>query len=142
MADEDTWLTEGKWEIGANMVRPSHSLTSLVIFSLSMFQLGLVVFAIVTGIAIAIAGEHGKPLLDFFESLSIVMMKITTWIIHLTPLGVCFLVASQLLETKNVSEEFVKLGYFFLVVILGLGIHGLLVLPLIFTLVTRKLPFR
>ena len=107
-----------------------------------MFQLGLVVFAIVTGIAIAIAGEHGKPSLDFFESLSIVMMKITTWIIHLAPIGVCFLVAGQLLQMNNISEELAKLGWYFLVVILGLSVHGMVVLPLIYGLVCRKLPFR
>ena len=38
--------------------------------------LGLVVFAVVTGIAIAQCGEDGKPLLKFFESISIVMMKV------------------------------------------------------------------
>ena len=38
--------------------------------------MGLVVFAVVTGIAIAQCGEDGKPLLKFFESISIVMMKV------------------------------------------------------------------
>jgi len=104
--------------------------------------LGLVVFSIVTGIAIAISGEDGKPLLSFFESVSIVMMRITTWIIHLAPIGVCFLVAGQLLKMKDVGAEFRKLGWYFLVVMLGLGIHGLLVLPLIYTIACRKLPFR
>ena len=95
-----------------------------------------------TGIAIAMSGEDGKPLLRFFESVSIVMMRITTWIIHLAPIGVCFLVAGQLLKMKDVGAEFQKLGWYFLVVMLGLGIHGLLVLPLIYTIVCRKLPFR
>ena len=62
--------------------------------------LGLIVFSIVTGIAIAACGEDGEPLLKFFESVSIVMMKITTWIIHLAPIGVCSLVAQQMLEMK------------------------------------------
>ena len=99
-------------------------------------------FSIVTGIAIAMSGDDGKPLLKFFESVSIVMMRITTWIIHLAPLGVCFLVAGQLLEMKNIAEEFAKLAWYFLVVIVGLALHGFLVLPLIYTIVCRKLPFR
>ena len=94
------------------------------------------------GIAIAACGEEGAPLLKFFDSVSIVMMKITTWIIHLAPLGVCFLVAGQLLEMKNIAEEFAKLAWYFLVVIAGLSLHGLVVLPLIYTIVCRKLPFR
>ena len=102
----------------------------------------MIVFSIVTGVAIAITGEEGKPLLRFFESVSVVMMKITTWIIHLAPIGVCFLVAGQLLQMNNISEELAKLGWYFLVVILGLSVHGMVVLPLIYGLVCRKLPFR
>ena len=70
------------------------------------------------------------------------MMKITTWIIHLAPLGVCFLVAGQLLEKSDLAAEFRKLAWYFLTVLLGLAIHGFLVLPVIFTIFTRKLPFR
>ena len=102
----------------------------------------MIVFSIVTGVAIAITGGEGKPLLRFFESVSVVMMKITTWIIHLAPIGVCFLVAGQLLQMNNISEELAKLGWYFLVVILGLSVHGMVVLPLIYGLVCRKLPFR
>ena len=87
-------------------------------------------------------GEDGKPLLSFFESLSIVMMKVTTWIIHLAPIGVCFLVAGQLLEMKDIAGEFVKLMWYFITVLLGLLIHGLVVLPTLYSLTTRSLPFR
>ena len=104
--------------------------------------MGLVTFSIILGVAIAMSGEDGKPLLRFFESASIVMMRITTWIIHLAPIGVCFLVAGQLLKMKDVGAEFQKLGWYFLVVMLGLGIHGLVVLPLIYALTCWKLPFR
>lgn len=84
----------------------------------------------VTGIAIAQCGEEGKPLLKFFESISIVMMKVikmitmtritmitmmliillqvTTWIIHLAPVGVCFLIAGQILEMEVVSPHIVR----------------------------------
>ena len=94
------------------------------------------------GIAIAVVGEDAKPLLKFFESISIVMMRITSWIINLAPLGVCFLVAGQLLEMKDVEKEFMKLGWYVFVVMLGLALHGWLVLPLIYTVICRKLPFR
>ena len=50
-----------------------------------------------TGIAIAACGEEGRPLLDFFTSVSVVMMRVTTWIIYLAPVGVCFLIAGQII---------------------------------------------
>jgi len=43
---------------------------------------------------------------------------------------------------KDVAGEFAKLGLYFFTVCLGLFIHGCIVLPLIFGLVTRTLPFR
>ena len=121
--DKYTWDFEAYWSTSSNL-------------------LGLIVFSIVTGIAIAACGEDGVPLLRFFESLSIVMMKITTWIIHLAPIGVCFLVAQQMLEMKDMAEEFQKLGWYFLTVLVGLTIHGFIVLPIIYTLICRQLPFR
>ena len=51
-----------------------------------------------TGIAIAACGEEGRPLLDFFTSVSVVMMRVTTWIIYLAPVGVCFLIAGQIMQ--------------------------------------------
>jgi len=43
--------------------------------------LGLVVFAVVLGIAIGKMGQAGKPLLAFFECLGQAMMIITNWVI-------------------------------------------------------------
>lgn len=43
--------------------------------------LGLVVFATVLGITLGKMGQEGKPLLNFFESLSAAMMLITNWVI-------------------------------------------------------------
>ena len=120
--DKYSWHFDKSWNSGSNL-------------------LGLIVFSIVTGIAIAACGEDGVPLLRFFESVSIVMMKVTTWIIHLAPVGVCFLVAGQLLKFNNIGEEFLKLGWYFMTVLIGLGIHGLIVLPLIYFIICRKLPF-
>ena len=92
----------------------------------------MVVFSIVTGIAIVACGEGGKPLLRFFQSVSVVMMKVTTWIIYLAPVGVCFLIAGQILEMKSFSETFSKLGLYFGTVLAGLFIHGCIVLPVLF----------
>jgi len=122
-SDKNTWMFKSAWSSSTNI-------------------LGLVVFSIVTGVAIAVSGEEGKPLLNFFESTSIVMMKVTTWIIHLAPVGVLFLIAGQLLEMKNIGEEFKKLGIYFLTVLLGLFLHGCVLLPTLFAIITRSLPFK
>jgi len=104
--------------------------------------LGLVVFSLVFGVAIAAVGEDGKPILSFFSSLVSVMMKVTSWVIAIAPVGVLFLVAGSVVEMKNPGKTFASLGYYFATVLIGLGIHGLLILPIIYSVMTRSLPFK
>merc|ERR1719342_1498439 len=121
--DTSTWKFKGEWTNGSNI-------------------LGLVFFAIIFGVALAKLGEKGKPLLDFFTSLSDAMMVITTWVINLAPVGVFFLIGGQVLGTQDFGVVLNQLGWYFSTVMIGLIMHGFIVLPLIFTIVTRTLPFR
>ena len=68
-------------------------------------------------------------------------VQLTTWIIYLTPIGVCFLIAGQILATKDLGSELAKLGMYFLTVMIGLVVHGFIILPIIFFAVTRSNPF-
>ena len=94
--------------------------------------LGLIVASLVFGIAIASVGEKAQPVLSFFSSITEVMMLITSWIIKLAPIGVCFLVAGQILEMKDVGETFRSLGWYFATVLIGIFIHGGVVLPTVY----------
>ncbi|XP_046417572.1 excitatory amino acid transporter 1-like [Neodiprion fabricii] len=104
--------------------------------------LGLVIFAIVMGITLAKMGEVGKPLFDFFHSLSEAMMIITNWVIWISPIGVLFLVSSKILEIEDLGEIVGKLGIYFAVVLLGLFLHGFGTLTIIYYVCTRELPFK
>ena len=64
-------------------------------------------------------GEKGKPLLDFFTSLSEAMMTITTWVISLAPVGVFFLIGGQVLGTQDFGLVLEQLGWYFSTVIIG-----------------------
>ena len=86
--------------------------------------------------------EKGKPLLDFFVCLSEAMMQITTWVIYLAPVGVFFLIGGQVLEMADFSVVAGQLGFYFATVLIGLGLHGFVVLPIIYTVCTRQLPFK
>jgi len=118
-----TWKMTGEWTNGSNI-------------------LGLVVFAVVFGIALATMGEKGKPLLDFFTALSDAMMKLTTWVINLAPVGVFFLIGGQVLGTDDFGKVLNQLGWYFTTVLVGLGIHGFIILPIIYSVFTKSLPFR
>lgn len=53
-----------------------------------------------------------------------------------------FLVASKMLEMESWEVMLGQLGMYFFTVMIGLFIHGFVVLQLIYFIVTRKLPFR
>jgi len=50
--------------------------------------LPIVVFALFFGLAASAVGEHGKPIIKAFESLSHVMFKVTNFVMNFAPIGV------------------------------------------------------
>jgi Na+/H+-dicarboxylate symporter len=50
--------------------------------------LPIVVFALFFGVAASGVGEHGKPIIKAFESLSHVMFKLTNFVMNFAPIGV------------------------------------------------------
>lgn len=109
---------------------------------LGMNIMGLVVASIVFGIAISSARSETKTLLQVFNELSQTMMRVTGWVIWLSPIGVFFLILSKLMEMDNILGVFAKLGLYFLTVAGGIIFHGFIILPLIFFFVTRKNPLK
>ncbi|XP_004461148.2 neutral amino acid transporter B(0) [Dasypus novemcinctus] len=104
--------------------------------------LGLVVFAIVFGVALRKLGPEGELLIRFFNSFNDATMVLVSWIMWYAPVGILFLVASKIMEMDDVGLLFAVLGKYILCCLLGHAIHGLLVLPLIYFLFTRKNPYR
>lgn len=58
-----------------------------------------------------------------------------------SPIGIIFLVATKLIEMKDPSMVFVQLGYYMLTVLVGLAVHGFIVLPLVYFIAARRNPF-
>ncbi|KAH1174920.1 hypothetical protein KIL84_008911 [Mauremys mutica] len=57
------------------------------------------------------------------------------------PFGIVFLIAGKILEMEDPAVIGKKLGLYAITVVTGLVIHGLILLPLLFALITRKNPF-
>ncbi|KAM4696930.1 neutral amino acid transporter B(0) [Rhinophrynus dorsalis] len=104
--------------------------------------LGLVVFAIVFGVALRKLGAEGDILIKFFNSFNEATMVLVTWIMWYAPIGIMFLVAGKIVEMEDVILLFSSLGKYISCCIIGHAIHGLLVLPLIYFVCTRKNPYR
>ena len=82
--------------------------------------LQIVVFAIFAGIAIMAMGEHGKPLIEFAELVSQMMLKITGYVMKMAPIAVAASVASVITKSgPGILLNFAKfLGGFYLTLII------------------------
>uniref|UniRef100_A0A182Q9C9 Amino acid transporter n=1 Tax=Anopheles farauti TaxID=69004 RepID=A0A182Q9C9_9DIPT len=112
------------------------------VYSEGMNILGLVVASIVFGVALGATKRENALVLQFFQQLSHIVMKVTGWVIWLSPVGVTFLIASKILEIEDLGDMFGKLGLYFAVVAGGILFHGFVVLSLLYFLFTRNNPLR
>ncbi|KAG7230793.1 hypothetical protein INR49_019607 [Caranx melampygus] len=103
--------------------------------------LGLVVFSMCFGLVIGNMKQQGQALRDFFDCLNEAIMRLVAIIIWYAPLGILFLIAGKIVEMKDLAEVGSQLGMYTVSVIVGLLIHGLFVLPLLYFLVTRRNPY-
>lgn len=69
------------------------------------------------------------------------ILYFTSHILRYAPVGILFLIAGKLLEMKDLLEVGGQLGMYMVCVIVGLLIHSVFVLPLLFYVGTRRNPF-
>ncbi|XP_041487085.1 excitatory amino acid transporter 1 [Microtus oregoni] len=103
--------------------------------------LGLVVFSMCFGFVIGNMKEQGQALRDFFDSLNEAIMRLVAVIMWYAPLGILFLIAGKIVEMEDMGVIGGQLAMYTVTVIIGLLIHAVIVLPLLYFLVTRKNPW-
>jgi len=103
--------------------------------------LGVIMAAILFGLALAATGEKARPAIALFESLFAALMTLIGWILWLTPIGVLLLVAWTV-GTIGLGAMVGPLSKYMLVVVVGLIVHGAIVLPLVLWLFGRTNPYR
>ena len=91
-------------------------------------MLGLIFFSLLYGFFLSrIEGEAAKTQKQFWQGLLDIMMAMTELIMKFAPLGVFALVGKVMLQSG--LEAVAPLSWFFLTVILALGVHLFLFLP-------------
>ncbi|NXD22792.1 EAA1 protein, partial [Spelaeornis formosus] len=103
--------------------------------------LGLVVFSISFGLVIGSMREQGQALKDFFDSLNEAIMRLVALIMWYAPLGILFLIAGKIVEMEDMGVIGGQLAMYTVTVIIGLLIHAVIVLPLLYFVITRKNPW-
>ncbi|XP_031140458.1 excitatory amino acid transporter 3-like isoform X2 [Sander lucioperca] len=101
--------------------------------------LGLIVWSFVFGVILNKMGEKGKILVELVNVINDATRCLVDLILGYLPVGVMFMIASNVLEIYD-WETIFKLGEFVLTVMIGLVIHAAVVLPLIYFVFTRSSP--
>jgi Na+/H+-dicarboxylate symporter len=101
----------------------------------------VITFSIFFGVVVTLIGQRGRPITDFFDAVFEVLMKMVHAVIWLAPIGVFALMAWSVARIGlGVFSE--SIGLFMVVVLVGLAIHGLIVLPTVLWVLGRANPFR
>ncbi len=101
-------------------------------------MLQLIVFAVLFGLAISLAGESGKRIRGIFSDLNEVVMMLVTMVMQTAPIGVLALMA-KLCATLDL-KEFSEVLTYFLTVVAVLAIHGAVTYPMLLKLTTGLNP--
>ena len=105
--------------------------------------LPLIIASILFGAAFASLGKQSEAIVEIFTILDKAIMKIVHWIMLFTPIGIFSLIAERIgVEGGGgaVLELAMELGKYVLSVVVGLGIHAFIVLPIILLLFAKRNP--
>ncbi len=93
-------------------------------------MLGLIFFSVLFAIAMTrLSLKQVSPLRDAFVALNDVMIVLTQWIMALAPIGVYALILPVIYKTGG--DIFEALSKYFITVLLALGLHLFVVMPLV-----------
>ncbi|KAL5964832.1 Excitatory amino acid transporter 3 [Taenia solium] len=95
--------------------------------------------SIIFGAAAKASGEVARSFVDFFKALSVIVTKIMSVFLLVTPVAVCFMVASSVVGRENIESDFVQLGLFVATVLTALAIHFIIII-VVFFVSSRKNP--
>ena len=109
-------------------------------------MLAIIFFALLFGFFIPrVPEQYSTPLINFFNSVFEVMMKLTSFIIKFAPIGilgiVTGIVADQASDKAKLISMLEHLGVYMLTVLSGLAIHMFITLPLLLKFIGKVRPF-
>ncbi len=135
-----------KQELGLVDIVLSFVSDNLIKSFVNLDMLPIIVFSLCFGAVLTTLGARGRAVLDFCEGGNEAMMKLVHLVLLLAPVGVFGLIGGRFgQELAKGSDQFWAMisavGGYSLTVIVGLFIHGAIVLPLFIKFLGRRSPF-
>lgn len=104
-------------------------------------MLGLITFSLIFGFMLSTLKSPLKDTMNnFWQGLNEIMMKMTNLVMRFAPIGVFGLIAKTTAQTG--LDAIAPLAWFFLSVIVALGLHTFVALPILLVSVGRLSPFK
>ncbi len=103
--------------------------------------LGMIIFAMVLGVALALGGTVTEPAVRVVHALNEALLRAVGWLLWIIPIG-AFLLVSASVGKVGLQELLGPLGLYMAVVIGGLAIHMLIVLPILQAALGGGNPYR
>jgi solute carrier family 1 (high affinity glutamate transporter) protein 1 len=135
-----TELMVGNKETGREGIIPRNIFNAMV----RMEILPLIIFSLLIGAALSALGERGRVAIEIISILNDAIMRLVSWIMFIAPFGIFGLIAGRVGGAGGFSgflPELAALGKYSFTVILGLTLHGLIVLPFILMFIGRRNPW-
>ncbi|CAF1054893.1 unnamed protein product [Brachionus calyciflorus] len=110
--------------------------------------LGLVIFSATFGAMLTRVGPKGHIVLEFFDGLNAIFGKVFQLVMIFSPIGICSLICQVILEMEDPELVFKKMedpelvfksiSFFIMTVLIGFFLHGTIILPAAYVIMTRK----
>ncbi len=108
--------------------------------------LGIIFFALLMGGIATMIGEPGKYVIQFMDGFNNIMFKLVDWVIKLAPYGVFSLTASLIGKNAGDPQKLSLLaenvGSYMLTIIIGILIHGTIILPALLYIFGKMNPIK
>lgn len=125
--DGNTSPSPDTWQMGHEMVNQPNII-------------GLLAMSVLTGVVLSHMGEGSVPLLDLCSCISECSLRIGMKAIHIAPICIMFLLIGQISRARDLGLIAGELVMYVVTVIIALFIHGFVLLPTIYYLITKKSP--
>lgn len=133
-----------KTPVPANRTRPGppqFTIKKSLGYKGGMNVLGLIGFFVAFGICMGKMGEKAKLMLDFFNVLNEIVMRIVGMIMWYSPVGIACLICGKIISIADLEVVARQLGLYMVTVVVGLIIHGGIFLPVIYFVIVKENPW-
>jgi len=138
-------IVKGKENMGVIDILTSIVSPNLFSSAANYQILPLIVASVLFGIAFGKLGTENQIIIDFFTVVDKAIMMIVHWIILLTPIGIFGLISYRISAAGGGGQLWhliSEISKYFFTVLIGLFIHGFIVLPAILYFFTKRNPLK